>query len=79
MKRRKTILIFILNDMRMAPEESAALIARFQPCLKDGGTVVLTLKLFGDKPRRQMLARLTRWATITALCMCASCFTTEAR
>ena len=49
---------FILNDMRMAPEESAALIARFQPCLKDGGTVVLTLKLFGDKPRRQMLRAL---------------------
>ena len=46
---------FILNDMRMAPDESAALINRLHPCLKNGGTVVLTLKLSGDKPRRQML------------------------
>ncbi len=46
---------FILNDMRMAPEESAALINRFHPYLKQGGMVVLTLKLFGDQPRRQML------------------------
>ena len=46
---------FILNDMRMAPEESAVLINRFHPYLKEGGTVVLTLKLFGEQPRRQML------------------------
>lgn len=50
---------FILNDMRMAPEESAALINRFHPYLKQGGMVVLTLKLFGDAPRRQMLKAIS--------------------
>ncbi|MBR3750209.1 MAG: methyltransferase domain-containing protein [Clostridia bacterium] len=45
----------ILNDMRMEPEESATLIKHFHPYLKEGGTVVLTLKLFGEQPRRQML------------------------
>lgn len=51
---------FILNDMRMEPEESAELITRFYPFLKNNGTVVLTLKLFGDQPRRQMLRALSR-------------------
>lgn len=51
---------YILNDMRMEPEESAELIARFYPFLKNNGTVVLTLKLFGDQPRRQMLRALSR-------------------
>lgn len=49
---------FILNDMRMMPEESAALLNRFHPHLKDGGKVLLTLKLFGEKPKRQMLKAL---------------------
>jgi len=57
--RNEQVFDMIVNDMRMESLDSAGLICSFHPYLKDGGLVILTLKLH-DKAMRATALKAIR-------------------